>query len=63
MDKIKFKIALLDDFSYPISRHILLVETPVTEEGVMKAVKEIIPDITTSMKRVEAEIEKEESGL
>ncbi len=58
MDKIKFKIALLDDFSYPISRHILWVETPVTEKSVMKALEEIIPEITNSM----SEIEKEESG-
>lgn len=59
MDKIEFKVALLDCMSYPISRYVIDVSRPVTEESVRLAIENIVKEITIQMSK----IEKEEEAL
>jgi hypothetical protein len=55
MDKITFKISLLDSFGYPIERYLLNMEGPITEESVMKEISRVIPEITSLMNKVKKE--------
>lgn len=59
MDKIEFKVALLDCMSYPISRYKIEVDKPVTEDSVRLALENVIRQITGEM----CKIEKEEEAL
>lgn len=55
MGDIKFKLALLDEFGYPISRYELNVEGEINEDSVRQAVEKNIPEITILMRAIENE--------
>jgi hypothetical protein len=55
MGDIKFKLALLDEFGYPISRYELNIDGEINEDTVRQAVEKNIPEITILMRAIENE--------
>ncbi|NDB87202.1 MAG: hypothetical protein EB127_31645 [Alphaproteobacteria bacterium] len=57
MEKITFKISILDSFGYPIERYNLEIHNGVSQEKVREALDQVIPKMTRVMKKVEEEEE------
>ena len=55
MGDVKFKLALLDEFGYPISRYELNINGEINEDSVRDAIQKNIPEITILMRAIENE--------
>lgn len=55
MSKVGFRMAILDEFGYPISRYDLNIQGEIAEDSVRKAIEEKISEITIVMRAIEDE--------
>lgn len=55
MGRVQFKLAILDEFGYPISRYDLEVDGELDETSILKAIEKNINEITIVMRAVENE--------
>lgn len=55
MTKVGFRLAILDEFGYPISRYDLNIDGEISEDSVRKALDEKVSEITIVMRAVENE--------
>lgn len=53
MKRPKFKIALLDEFNYPIARYELEIEGETTEESVRKSLDDKVSQLTILIQHIE----------